>query len=97
MHFRNWRRSHPFAFHQKSVIGPPTLNLGCLDNRATNLAYSVFLGLLFVFGNQLWIFDWGVGAVVGRSAALRSRFYDGLAEKVEHDFILSCLSPGKHT
>ena len=28
---RNWRRSHPFAFHQKSVIGPPTSNLSCLD------------------------------------------------------------------
>ena len=32
-----------------------------------------------------------------RSATLGPQSFDGLAEKVEHDFILSRLSPGKHT
>ena len=36
-------------------------------------------GLLFVFGNQIWISDWGVWAAVGRSAAFRPQFNDGLA------------------
>ena len=32
-----------------------------------------------------------------RSAARGPRSFDGLVEKVDHDFILSRLSPGKHT
>ena len=38
------------------------------------------LGLLFVYGNQLWVLFEGVVAVAARSAARGPRFYDGLAE-----------------
>ena len=40
-----------------------------------------------LFGCQLWILFEGVGAKVGRSAALEPRFYDGLAKSSDRGFI----------
>ena len=39
-------------------------------------------GLLMLFGNQLLVLFEGVGGMVGLSAALGPRFYDGLAEAI---------------
>ena len=39
------------------------------------------------FGKQLWVLFEGMGAMVGRSAALGLRFYDGLAETVGDSFV----------
>ena len=41
-----------------------------------------------LFGDQLWVLFEGVGVKRARSAALRPRFYDGLAEALEVNFIL---------
>ena len=45
------------------------------------------LGLLIVFGNQVWVLFEKMRAVVGRSAALRLRLYDGLAETSDRAFL----------
>ena len=44
-------------------------------------------GLLIGFGNQLRVLLEGVGAVDARSAALGPRFYDGLAETSDRNFL----------
>ena len=41
-----------------------------------------------LFGNQLWVLFEGVGAMVGRSADLGPRFYDGLAKAVARNITL---------
>ena len=48
-----------------------------------------------LLANQLLFLFEGVGAMVGRSAALGPRFYDGLAETVEYNFILILSLSGK--
>ena len=54
-----------------------------------------FQGLLMLFGNQHWVlFEW-VGVKGDRSAALGPRFYDGLIETVEYNFIPILFFLGK--
>ena len=48
----------------------------------------LFQGLLMLFYSQLSASGTGVGVNTARSAALRPRFYDGLAEALEVNFIL---------
>ena len=54
-----------------------------------------FLGLLMLFGNQLGGLFKGVGVKRARSAARGPRFYDGLVESVEYNFILILSLSGK--
>ena len=73
----------------------PCLKTGPRSKLQQSRSSNLETGLLLLFGTQLRDLFEGVGAMVGRAAALGPRFYDGLVETVEYNFILILPLSGK--